>query len=110
MRGSRGVACSRGVAWGRVLLWGRVIAWGRMGAHSNLSVNDTLFDENDLERCFSKIEAIDFHQTVELEGIKFYCHHAGHVLGGSMFNIEIAGVKVCQHCGATRQGPGWVAA
>jgi len=61
---------------------------------SRLSVSDMLFDERDLERCFSKVEAIDFHQTVELEGIKFYCHHAGHVLGGSMFNIEIAGVKV----------------
>ena len=74
-------------------------------ACSNLSVNDTLFDERDLENCFKKVEAIDFHQTVELEGIKFYCHHAGHVLGGSMFNIEIAGVKVRPWRGSRARAP-----
>ena len=29
-----------------------------------------------------------------MNGIKFWCYHAGHVLGASMFMIEIAGVKV----------------
>jgi cleavage and polyadenylation specificity factor subunit 3 len=29
-----------------------------------------------------------------VNGIKFWCYHAGHVLGAAMFMIEIAGVKV----------------
>lgn len=29
-----------------------------------------------------------------MNGIKFWCYQAGHVLGAAMFMIEIAGVKV----------------
>lgn len=35
-------------------------------------------------------------QEKEVNGIKFWCYHAGHVLGAAMFMIEIAGVKVHQ--------------
>ena len=35
-----------------------------------------------------------FLQEKEVNGIKFWCYHAGHVLGAAMFMIEIAGVKV----------------
>jgi Cft2 family RNA processing exonuclease len=31
-----------------------------------------------------------------VNGVKFWCYHAGHVLGAAMFMIEIAGVKVTQ--------------
>lgn len=41
-----------------------------------------------------KIETINFHEVKEVAGIKFWCYHAGHVLGAAMFMIEIAGVKV----------------
>ncbi len=61
---------------------------------SNLSVDDMLYDDQDLVRAFDRTIAVDFHQEIELEGIKFSCHHAGHVLGGAMFNVQIAGVKV----------------
>lgn len=53
-----------------------------------------LYSEADLENSMSKIETINFHQEVEIEGIKFWCYHAGHVLGAAMFMIEIAGVRV----------------
>ena len=33
-------------------------------------------------------------QEVDINGIKFWCYNAGHVLGAAMFMIEIAGVKV----------------
>ena len=33
-------------------------------------------------------------QEVDVNGIKFWCYNAGHVLGAAMFMIEIAGVKV----------------
>lgn len=29
-----------------------------------------------------------------MNGIKFWCYNAGHVLGAAMFMIEIAGVKI----------------
>ena len=33
-------------------------------------------------------------QEVDVNGIKFWCYNAGHVLGAAMFMIEIAGVKI----------------
>lgn len=53
-----------------------------------------LYNEADLENSMAKIETINFHQEVEVEGVKFWCYHAGHVLGAAMFMIEIAGVRV----------------
>ena len=35
-----------------------------------------------------------FFQETDVNGIKFWCYNAGHVLGAAMFMIEIAGVKV----------------
>ena len=29
-----------------------------------------------------------------MNGIRFWCYNAGHVLGAAMFMIEIAGVKI----------------
>lgn len=45
-------------------------------------------------RSYQKIEAVDYHQEVDVGGIKFTSYNAGHVLGAAMFLIEIAGVKV----------------
>ncbi|KAF8023962.1 hypothetical protein BT93_F1227 [Corymbia citriodora subsp. variegata] len=61
---------------------------------SKVSVEDMLFDEQDIFRSMDKIEVIDFHQTVELNGIRFWCYTAGHVLGAAMFMVDIAGVRV----------------
>ena len=35
---------------------------------------------------------------MDINGIRFWCYNAGHVLGAAMFMIEIAGVKVGRHC------------
>lgn len=64
--------------------------------HSNISADDMLYTETDLEDSMEKIETINFHEVKEVAGIKFWCYHAGHVLGAAMFMIEIAGVKVSQ--------------
>ncbi|GLT86287.1 hypothetical protein SLE2022_044330 [Rubroshorea leprosula] len=61
---------------------------------SKVSVEDMLFDDQDITRSMDKIEVIDFHQTVEVNGIKFWCYTAGHVLGAAMFMVDIAGVRV----------------
>lgn len=61
---------------------------------SHIGDEDQLYTEEDLINSFHRIEAIDYHQQVEVEGIKFTAYNAGHVLGAAMFLIEIAGVKV----------------
>ncbi|CAK4073151.1 unnamed protein product [Aphanomyces euteiches] len=61
---------------------------------SNISVDDQIYDDKDLEKCVSKVEIIDFHQEKMINGIKFTPYNAGHVLGACMFLIEIGGVKV----------------
>ncbi|KAL3842661.1 hypothetical protein ACJMK2_020651 [Sinanodonta woodiana] len=61
---------------------------------SNIATEDMLYTDKDIEHSMDKIETINFHQEVEVNGIKFWCYTAGHVLGAAMFMIEIAGVRV----------------
>ncbi|OLL23919.1 Endoribonuclease ysh1 [Neolecta irregularis DAH-3] len=60
---------------------------------SNVDTEDQLFSEKDVSASLERAEAIDYHATIEVEGIKFTSYPAGHVLGAAMFLIEIAGVK-----------------
>lgn len=55
---------------------------------------ESLYTEADLSASFDRIETIDYHSTMEVNGIKFTAYHAGHVLGAAMYLVEIAGVKV----------------
>ncbi|KAL1914443.1 uncharacterized protein VTP21DRAFT_8895 [Calcarisporiella thermophila] len=61
---------------------------------STLSVEEQLYTEQDLLSSWEKIEAVDYHEEIEVDGIRFTAYNAGHVLGAAMFLIEIAGVKV----------------
>ncbi|XP_055958003.1 cleavage and polyadenylation specificity factor subunit 3 isoform X1 [Patella vulgata] len=61
---------------------------------SNISTDDMLYSEADLVNSMDKIETVNFHQETEINGVKFWCYTAGHVLGAAMFMIEIAGVKI----------------
>lgn len=61
---------------------------------SMISVEETLYTEEDLLNSMDKIECVNFHQVVHHKGIKFWAYNAGHVLGAAMFMIEIAGVRI----------------
>jgi cleavage and polyadenylation specificity factor subunit 3 len=61
---------------------------------SNIAVEDMLYDEQDLINTMDKIEPVNYHQQIEVNGIKFSSYNAGHVLGEAMFRIEIAGVRI----------------
>lgn len=62
---------------------------------SNSGISEqSLYTDGDIVQSLEKIDPIDFHQELEVNGIKFSAYHAGHVLGAAMFLIEIAGVKV----------------
>ncbi len=58
---------------------------------SNISTEQMLYTEQDLEASMDKIETVNFHEEREVNGIKFWAYNAGHVLGAAMFMIEIAG-------------------
>lgn len=53
-----------------------------------------LYSDEDLTDSFDRIETVDYHSTVELDGIKFTAYHAGHVLGAAMFFVEIGSLKI----------------
>ena len=61
---------------------------------SNMSVDEMLYSEADIVHSMDKIETVNFHQEMEITGIKFQAYNAGHVLGAAMFSIEIAGVRI----------------
>lgn len=56
--------------------------------------NDSLYTDEDLVESFDKIETVDYHSTMDVNGIKFTAFHAGHVLGAAMFQVEIAGLRI----------------
>lgn len=61
---------------------------------SSAGQDENLYTDEDLAESFDKIETIDYHSTMDVNGIKFTAFHAGHVLGAAMFQIEIAGLRV----------------
>ena len=63
---------------------------------SNITTEDrgVLYTEKDLDNSLDKIETMNFHEEIEVNGIRFWSYNAGHVLGAAMFMIEIAGVKL----------------
>lgn len=61
---------------------------------SNISTEQMLYTESDLESSMDRIETINFHEEKDVRGVRFWAYNAGHVLGAAMFMIEIAGVKI----------------
>eukprot|EP00371_Babesia_bovis_P000681 XP_001609328.1 cleavage and polyadenylation specifity factor [Babesia bovis T2Bo] len=64
------------------------------GLMDELICGSGLYSFDDVEYALSKIETIDFHEEKDVGGIKFSCYRAGHVLGASMFLVEMDGVRI----------------
>ena len=59
------------------------------------SSSDVLFSPLDLSMSLSSIIPVSAHQLINVcPGVSFTPYHAGHVLGASMFLIDIAGLKI----------------
>ena len=56
--------------------------------------SDALFSDADLAASMARIETVDYHQVVEVVGIRITPYAAGHVLGAAMFQVDIAGLRV----------------
>lgn len=59
-----------------------------------ISVYIHIIFKQELQACMDKCEVVDYHQTMDVRGVKFTASPAGHVLGAAMFAIEIGGIKV----------------
>lgn len=57
------------------------------------TADDALFTEADLAASMSRIECVDFDQTLDVGGIRITPYRAGHVLGAAMFLVDIAGLR-----------------
>ena len=59
---------------------------------SNISVDDVLYDEAQLNKSLDRIEQIDFHQEFDHGGVRIWAYNAGHVLGtgGARFVLLFA--------------------
>ena len=66
----------------------------RLNSGNETATSSNLYTDDDLIRSFDRIETIDYHSTIEVEGIRFTAYHAGHVLGACMYFVEIGGLKV----------------
>ena len=53
-----------------------------------------VYSDADLNQTMSRIECIDYHQQVDVAGVRIAAYNAGHVLGAAMFMVEVAGVRV----------------
>ncbi|KAG7661352.1 YSH1 [[Candida] subhashii] len=69
-------------------------ARGDAGGTGQQVTSSNLYTDEDIMKSFDKIETIDYHSTMEIEGIRFTAYHAGHVLGACMYFIEIGGLKI----------------
>lgn len=61
---------------------------------SHVSIEESLYEEKDLKKSLEKIKLIDYHQEINIKGIKFVAYNAGHVLGAAMFMVEIQGIRL----------------
>lgn len=60
----------------------------------NSSSEQDFYTEQDLQNCYDKIIPIDYHQQINIKGIKATALNAGHVLGAAMFLLEIEKTKI----------------
>ena len=62
---------------------------------NNADAGGRLYTEADVQASWQSTIAVDYHQDIVISGgLRFTPYHAGHVLGASMFMIEIAGLKI----------------
>ena len=58
------------------------------------TLSEGLYSERDLDAAMERTEVIDFHQTMDLDGVRVTAYRAGHVLGAAMFMVEIGGMRL----------------
>ena len=74
------------------LVWGDFI---KVSGIAGVAPADTqLYTDKDIDDTLKRIICVDYHQEVNVEGVRFTCYNAGHVIGACMFMVHIAGVRL----------------
>lgn len=60
----------------------------------NANADIDFYTEEDLARCYDRIIAVDYRQTVSIKNLRVTPLNAGHVLGAAMFLIETDRVRL----------------
>lgn len=60
----------------------------------NASSPIEFYNEEDLDKCYTKIIPIDYHQEVFVKDVCVVALNAGHVLGAAMFKVKNRGYKL----------------
>jgi cleavage and polyadenylation specificity factor subunit 3 len=71
----------------------------RLLSMNNAKPEDVLYTEADLHSCLSKIELVDFRQTVTVDALSFTALNAGHVLGACMYWMDFNGQRSVLYTG-----------
>ncbi|PWV11053.1 putative cleavage and polyadenylation specificity factor subunit [Trypanosoma cruzi] len=88
--------CEQTAFKGRVFMTSATKAFYKMVMNDFLrvgaSANDIVTNEW-LQSTIEKIETVEYHEEVTVNGIRFQPFNAGHVLGAALFMVDIAGMK-----------------
>ncbi|CAD7943440.1 unnamed protein product [Amoebophrya sp. A25] len=68
--------------------------WQDHSKINKINNEDMIYTFRDIEKSCQKIELIDLHQQIDVDGMRVTCYAAGHVLGAAMFLVEIGGIRV----------------
>lgn len=60
----------------------------------NSATNKDFYTEKDLENCYNRIIAIDYHQEIVIKDFRVTALNAGHVLGAAMFIIKLKNNRI----------------
>lgn len=64
-------------------------AWARRKPHRQMEIPEPLYTERDVRRACRQFETVDYHEWVEIAaGTRLRFHHAGHVLGAAVCELE----------------------
>ncbi|RNF20759.1 putative cleavage and polyadenylation specificity factor [Trypanosoma conorhini] len=88
--------CEQTAFKGRVFMTSATKAFYKMVMNDFLrvgaSANDIVTNEW-LQSTIERIETVEYHEEVTVNGIRFQPFNAGHVLGAALFMVDIAGMK-----------------
>lgn len=88
--------CNQTSFKGRVFMTSATKAFYRMVMNDFLRVgsgaNDLVTSEW-LQSTIDRIETVEYHEEINVNGISFQPFNAGHVLGAAMFMVDIAGMR-----------------
>nr|CCC90000.1 putative cleavage and polyadenylation specificity factor subunit [Trypanosoma congolense IL3000] len=89
--------CEQTAFKGRIFMTSATKAFYKMVMNDFLRVGasaEDIVNNEWLQSTIEKIETVEYHEEVTVNGIHFQPFNAGHVLGAALFMVDIAGMKV----------------